>query len=131
MGVLLDVYIFIAWLGSWSTTSGFGAFLIFIMWSLIIIFSVVSSFIGGSLSIFFSLISILTGKWILTPLIGILSWTFYFFGLGDWLTKLWPMAFPKCGYLFSEESATMVEWMIFSLWSILRGSSLWFMIKKF
>ncbi len=128
MGVLFDVYIFLAWFGSWSTASGFGAFVICLMWTGLMIFSVAASYAGGWLSIIMTFLSLGT-KLLLAPAIAFGCWLAYFFGLGDWATNLWPSFFPKGGYFFSEASASGIEWLIFIVWAVLRGLSARFMAK--
>ena len=128
MAVLFDVYVFISWFGSWSTSSGFGAFLIFVLWTSVLVFSVVSSYIGGWFSIVMTIAS-MGSNLLLAPAIALGAWVLYFVGLGDWLSQWLPRFFPAGGYLFSKASPSSLEIIVFVIWIGLRVASFQF-IKK-
>ena len=130
MSVLLDVYVFIAWCGAWSTWSGAGAFFISILWTALLIFSVVASYVGGWLSIIMTILSAGSNLF-LAPGIAIVAWFLYFWGgLGEWLSSSMPSIFPEKGYLFSEVKASLVELIILAAWAFMRFMSFKFMSKK-
>lgn len=130
MSVLLDVYIFIAWCGAWSAWSGGGAFLISILWTALLIFSVVASYVGGWLSIIMTILSAGSNLF-LAPGIAIVAWFLYFWGgLGEWLSSSMPLIFPEKGYLFSEVKASLVELIILFVWVFFRVLSFKFISKR-
>ncbi len=130
MSVLLDVYVFIAWCGAWSTWSGAGAFFISILWTVILIFSVVASYIGGWLSIILTILSAGSNLF-LAPGVALVAWALYFYGLGGWLSSSFPSFFPEQGYFFSDIKASPIELIIFAAWAIMRFMSFKFISKKY
>lgn len=135
MGIFFDIYVFIAWFGSWSSSSGFGAFVMFFAWTGLLAFSVAASYCGGKISTFLTVLKVLASCFTLglaffaVPIIAVVCWILYFCGLGDWLNSAMPSMFPAGGYFFSEASASWIEWLLFGAWVVLRASSAKFMIK--
>ena len=135
MGVLLDVYIFVAWFGGWSTHFGFGAFLICLLFAGLLTFAVASSYIGGKISLFMTVINCLAAVFsggmslFMAPIVACGSFVVYLLGGGDTLAKWFPSVFPPGGYLFSEATAGVWAGIVFLLWGYLRLSSMLFMCE--
>lgn len=131
MGVLLDVYIFVAWLGGWSTHSGFGAFLICLLLIGLLVFAVASSYAGGKLSLIMTFLAVFSGglSLFMAPIVACGSFVAYLLGGGDKLAAWFPSVFPPGGYLFSQVDAGIWSWMVLVAWGYLRLSSLLFMCE--
>lgn len=124
MFILFDVYIFIAWIGAWSTYSGFHALVIAAVWTLFMILAIIGSLFGGAISFLLTI----SGKWKTPVVIALMSWILYFCGLGDWLTGKWPNVFPQGGYMFTEASAAWFEHVILWCWVLFRLTPLRFLV---
>ena len=132
--LILHLYIFLAWTGSWSGHSGIGALFFACLWIVTLILGLVCAFVAPSIvTVFISLIVrmgfgkeagraamniadvidiAVNGVTFMLPILGVAGYALfgYFTGIGDYLSKACPAIFPAGGYLFSDAS---IPWYAF------------------
>ena len=128
MGVLFDIYILFAWLGTRTEHLKFGenktlmSFLLFGILCLCVVFS----YIGGPLSALMTLLALLSFglSFFLAPIIALVGFVGYFYGLSEWMSDFFH--FPAKGYLRCPKEASLFQWCLVVLWLYLRIDSFCF-----
>lgn len=110
--LIIDIVMFVSWFGAWSTHSGFGAFIIALLWVAIMGAAVADAWFGACSNV----INLISGGVLASIIVGPIVIILYFCGLGDWTSAAMPGLCPKGGYWFSEASATWIQHILFWIW---------------
>ena len=134
--LILHIYVFLAWTGSWSSHSGLGAAFFCCLWFATLGLGLTCAFIAPSITtVFISLLVrigfgkdagraalnvidaidvVLNGVAFMLPILGVAGVALlgYFLGLGDWLSSTFPNILPAGGYLFSKTSVPFHAYIV-------------------
>lgn len=131
MGVLFDVYILFAWLGTREEHKKIEGVkelmpvLLFVLLSACVVFS----YVGGTISIIMTLLALASFglTFFLAPIIALVAFIGYFCGLSDWLAD--NGVITAKGYLRCANEASWFQWLLLILWLYLRIDSLIFCLN--